>query len=651
MSGSYQVLTPATWRETAQGVPCSVLYGDVYHGAAGALAQARQIFLPGNGLPGRWRGRPAFTIAETGFGLGQNFLAAWRAWRDDPQRSARLHYLAFEAHPFALPDLRRAWGRLPADMQALADELAACWPALLPGVHRLDLQAGRVSLTLILGDIRRTARQAQACVDAFFLDGFAPRVNPDMWSLAVFKQLRRLAGAGATAATWCAAGQVRRDLRAAGFLVDKVPGFAGKREMTVAVLRPGLGQTPGPLPRQSVAVVGAGLAGAGLAQVLALRGHRVQVWDDWDVRQLPVAVRRRGAAALVPALSPDDDTRARLSRVGLQRAWAHWSGLAGDARPQPCGALVCAQSEAQAQRQRQMLARLDFPADWVRWLDAGQAGAQAGVPLPYGGLWFAQALRACPGELVAALLSSPGVQYRAGRVADLRPLPGGGWRLCDAAGAMLAEADQVVLANALGAPALLARVAGAAAGAAPSVSAQAAAASGGTAGRVEPDGSRLSAWPVLAGLTPLAGQVSLYPVPDGLSAVPRCVVSGQGYCLPPRHGWGVAGSTYRPHAADAVADAAGHADIRRQLRGWLPADAVPWLDHPAPAGWAGWRTATRDHLPVIDAVAQHPGLWLACAYGSRGLSWSALAGELLAARLDVEPWPIERELQHRIRLR
>ncbi|MGB7523101.1 MAG: tRNA (5-methylaminomethyl-2-thiouridine)(34)-methyltransferase MnmD, partial [Castellaniella sp.] len=309
-------MQPAIWHEDARGVPRSLAYGDSYHGEAGALPQARHVFLKGSGLPGRWRGRAAFTIAETGFGLGHNFLAVWRAWLDDTQRSGRLHYLAFEAHPFAVADLRRAWRRLPDDHQGLARELADCWPDLLPGVHRLELQGGRVTLTLLFGDIRRLARQADARVDAFFLDGFAPRVNPDMWSPAVFGQLRRLAVAGATVATWCSAGQVRRDLRDAGFLVDKAPGVAGKREITTAVLRPGLGAASPDPARLRVAVVGGGLAGAGVAQALAGRGHAVEVWDPQCALDVDPALRRRGAAALVPALSPDDDTRSRLSRAG-----------------------------------------------------------------------------------------------------------------------------------------------------------------------------------------------------------------------------------------------------------------------------------------------------------------------------------------------
>lgn len=619
MSDAYRILKPASWHEDARGVPCSPEYGDFYHGQAGALPQARHVFLGGNGLPGRWRGRAAFTIAETGFGLGHNFLAAWRAWLDDPGRGGRLHYLAFEAHPFAVDDLQRAWSRLPDDHRSLARELAGRWPALLPGVHRLDLQGGRVTLTLLFGDIRRLARQAEARVDAFFLDGFAPRVNPDMWSPAVFGQLRRLAAAGATAATWCSAGQVRRDLSDAGFLVDRVPGIAGKRDMTVAVLRPGLGAAPPDPARLRVAVVGGGLAGAGVAQALAGRGHEVEVWDPLCALDVDPALRRRGAAALVPALSPDDDTRSRLSRAGLARARARWLDLDEAARPQACGALVCAQSEAQAGAQRQALERLGFPEDWVRWLDAAQAGLRAGAGVPWGGLWFPDALRVCPGELIAALLGLPGVARRAAAVGALAPAEGGGWSLRDAGGRELGRADRVVLANALHARTLL-------------------------AGLVPVE--RL---PVLSGLAPIAGQVSLYP--SGDAGVPRCVLSGRGYCLPPRDGWGVAGSTYRPDAGEAVADEEGHRDILARVRGWVEAGEIPWLGRGEAAGWAGWRAATRDHLPLIGAVPDRPGLWLACAYGSRGLSWSALAGDLIGAWMDGEPVPAERELVRRIGLR
>lgn len=618
MSGSFEILSPAVWHENSRGVPCSDRYGDVYHSEAGALAQAHHVFLGGNRLPSRWRGRATFTICETGFGLGQSFLATWRAWRDDPDRCARLHYVAFEAHPFALPDLQRIWHRLPPPMWPLAGELGEHWPALLPGLHRIELAGGAVTLTLAFGRIERLARQVQASVDAFYLDGFAPRVNPAMWSPHVFGQMRRLAVAGATAASWCAAGQVRRDLRDAGFLVSRAPGFASKRDMTVAVLRPGLGQSP-PAAMDQVAVIGAGLAGAGVAQALALRGADVEIWDPapgTGSSQTP-----SGGAALIPALSPDDDTRSRLSRAGLERAWARWMTLAANARPSACGALVCAQTPGQADLQRRALDRLRFPDTWVERLEAGAAQERTSVSLPWGGLWFPEALRVSLADLLQALGTGRGVRRRVQRIEGLRKSLQG-WELLDASGRVLQVAGQVVLANGREAGPLLARV-------------------------VSP-----LLWPVLSGVTAIAGQLSLYPVPgDGGGQVPRCILAGNGYCLPPRNGWGVAGSTYRLGAQDCLADAAGHNDILARLAGWLPQGAIPWLGQGEPRAWAGWRAATRDHLPIVGQVPGMDGLWLACAYGSRGLSWSALAGDLIAAQIYGEPLPLERELIHRIRVR
>src|SRR5690606_31171847 len=214
MTGNYESLQLGRFELDEHGVPRSDRYGDVYHSASGAFGQAAHVFLGGNDLPARWRGLASFTICETGFGLGQNFLATWQAWREDPARSACLHYLAFEAHPFTRADLGAALeDRVPHPYDELARVLCHAWPAVLPGLHRLEFEGGAVTLTLAFGTVRRLARQVLARVDAFFLDGFSPRLNPEMWSPALFGQLRRLARSGATAATWCSAGQVRRDLR------------------------------------------------------------------------------------------------------------------------------------------------------------------------------------------------------------------------------------------------------------------------------------------------------------------------------------------------------------------------------------------------------------------------------------------------------
>lgn len=217
------------------GTPVSPVYGDVYHSAAGGHAQAKHVFMAGNGLPTRWQGKDRFVILETGFGLGINFLATWLAWRDDPRRCATLHFVSLEKHPFTAGDLARAHRAFP-EFAALSGELVDHWPApevLRPGEQHIPLSAGQVTLHLVLGDAIALLPALDVAVDAFYLDGFSPAKNPDLWSPELCQSLYRLAAPGAALATWSVAGAVRRALSDAGFLVEKRPGFADKRQMLV----------------------------------------------------------------------------------------------------------------------------------------------------------------------------------------------------------------------------------------------------------------------------------------------------------------------------------------------------------------------------------------------------------------------------------
>lgn len=217
------------------GTPVSPVYGDVYHSAAGGHAQARHVFMAGNGLPTRWQGKERFVILETGFGLGINFLATWLAWRNDPRRSAVLHFVSLEKHPFTADDLARAHRSLP-EFAALSGELVERWPArdsLRAGEQRIVLAAGQVTLHLVLGDAATLLPTLDVAADAFYLDGFSPAKNPALWSPELCRSLFRLAAPGATLATWSVAGAVRRALTDAGFSVEKRPGFADKRQMLV----------------------------------------------------------------------------------------------------------------------------------------------------------------------------------------------------------------------------------------------------------------------------------------------------------------------------------------------------------------------------------------------------------------------------------
>jgi len=225
----------------AVDVPYSPLYDDLYHAEGGAWAQAQHVFLAGNGLPGRWQAQPRFVIAELGFGLGNNFLATWSAWWQDAKRCDHLIFISIEKHPLRPADLARVHG-LMGDEAGLAARLLRAWPPLTPGMHTLHFEEPgshqRVSLILCLGDVADMLPALVTQVDAFYLDGFSPAKNPQMWDRELLTRLNRLAAPGSTVATWSDAPGVLDALVESGFVIERLPGLGGKPDMVRAVYKP-----------------------------------------------------------------------------------------------------------------------------------------------------------------------------------------------------------------------------------------------------------------------------------------------------------------------------------------------------------------------------------------------------------------------------
>lgn len=210
------------------GVPVARAFGDPYFSLADGLAESRYVFLAGNGLPGRFRA--GFHIAELGFGTGLNALAALAAW-EESGAAGPLRFTSFERFPMAADDMARALAAYP-EMSARAAPLL---DALAGGARRIESEA--LILELVVGDARDTLPLWQSRADAWFLDGFAPARNPELWEPQLMAEVARHTAPGGTAATYSAAGAVRRALEAAGFAVERSPGFGRKRHMTRAALR------------------------------------------------------------------------------------------------------------------------------------------------------------------------------------------------------------------------------------------------------------------------------------------------------------------------------------------------------------------------------------------------------------------------------
>lgn len=618
-------IVPARISFDAEGLPHADVFGDRYHGRIGAAEQAQHVFLRGNELPDGWAGASDFTILETGFGLGNNFLASWQAWRDDPRRSARLHYAAIDLHPPTAEDLRRCHARSP--WPALADALGQAWPPLTPGLHRLDFDDGRVQLLLAFGEVLPMLRQLDLLADAAFLDGFAPARNPAMWRAEVFQALARRLRPGARAATWSVARELKDGLRRAGFELEFVPGPGAKREMTRARFQPRhvapswrQAAAVDPVGRREAVIVGAGLAGAWAAWALARQGWQCTVLDRHPA---PAAEASGNPAGLFHAtVHADDGPHARLQRAAALlttatlRPWIAEGRLPGAVN----GLLRLAHEGEAVETLRARLGRLGLPPSFVEALDAEAASALAGLPLNRAAWHFRQAGWVAPAALVAWLLQQPGVSFRG--QADVASIhrEGRTWSLLDGHGKPLASTSCLVLAGAAQ-TALLWPAAG---------------------------------WPIGRS----RGQVSWWsPAPPG-APCPRLPLAGAGYALNLGDGGLLCGASAAPGDLEAGLREADHrfnVDRLASLTGWQADPATPWQ------GRVGWRAQTADRLPIVgavsaplgaagasmrlSAVAREPGLFAVTALGSRGLTWGPLAGQLLAAWVTGSPMPVEAALR------
>ncbi|MEL6411625.1 MAG: tRNA (5-methylaminomethyl-2-thiouridine)(34)-methyltransferase MnmD [Pseudomonadota bacterium] len=210
------------WREA--DVPVSIHFDDPYYSLENGVGETQHVFLAGNGLPQRFR--DGFHIAELGFGTGLNLLVALYAWRQSGQKG-QLQFTSFEAFPMDANEMVRAQHQF-ADLKGISSELEPFW-----GLS--DFETSELNFKLVIGDARETLPQWDGMADAWFLDGFSPAKNPELWQPDLLQNVAAHTITGGTAATYTAAGAVRRDLQVAGFEVSRIAGFGRKRHMTRAV--------------------------------------------------------------------------------------------------------------------------------------------------------------------------------------------------------------------------------------------------------------------------------------------------------------------------------------------------------------------------------------------------------------------------------
>ncbi|MGY2289979.1 bifunctional tRNA (5-methylaminomethyl-2-thiouridine)(34)-methyltransferase MnmD/FAD-dependent 5-carboxymethylaminomethyl-2-thiouridine(34) oxidoreductase MnmC [Pseudomonas sp. SDO528_S397] len=622
-----------------QGRPRSRVFDDVYFSDQSGLDETRYVFLQQNRLQERFAALPPggrLVIGETGFGTGLNFLCAWQLFAQHAVHGARLHFVSVEKYPLSHADLQRALALWP-DLKPFADQLLAQYIAIHPGFQRLVLDNGRVTLTLLIGDAREQLPQLDAQVDAWFLDGFAPAKNPDMWTAELFAELARLAAPGSTISTFTSTGWVRRLLNAAGFKMKRTPGIGHKWEIlrgeflgwpadtpAPPAIKPWFARPPAPAGERRALVIGAGLAGCASAASLAARGWQVSLLERHDGLAQEASGNPQGVLYL--KLSAHGTALSQMIVAGFghtRRLLEHlhrgvdWDG---------CGVLQLAFDAKESERQAQLAQA--FAPDLLHLLDREQAQARAGIALAHGGLFFPQGGWVYPPALCAWQAQQPGVSVLTHHdVLALRKADDQ-WQAWDG-DRLLASAPVVVLAGAA-------------------------------------EVKRFADLP----LKRIRGQISYLPQTVGSQAL-ATVVCAEGYIAPARLGEHTLGASFDFKNDDLTPTVAEHAGNLQMLQA-ISEDLVQRLQADAPdrlEGRAAFRCTSPDYLPIVGPLADSPafaeayavlrkdarhvpdtpcpwldGLYVNSGHGSRGLITAPLSAELLAAWLDDEPLPVPRSV-------
>ncbi|MEP1214916.1 MAG: bifunctional tRNA (5-methylaminomethyl-2-thiouridine)(34)-methyltransferase MnmD/FAD-dependent 5-carboxymethylaminomethyl-2-thiouridine(34) oxidoreductase MnmC [Marinobacter sp.] len=603
------------WRD---GVPCSTRFDDVYFSRDNGLEEARHVFIRHNRLADRFSEAPegsAFVIAETGFGTGLNFLAAWQAWEtSNPADNACLHFVSAERYPLDRSDLSQALSLWP-ELEEYSAQLIEHYPPPVQGTHRLVLAGGRVRLTLYFGDVLDAWRELEFQADAWFLDGFAPAKNPGMWSDAAITALRSHSRPGTTMATFTAVGEVRRLLANAGFTMSKTPGFGRKLEMLSGELpltSEGGGDYDNAAPR-SIAILGAGVAGSLLARNLADRGLDVTLIDRAVDAGTAASGNHQGALYVKLGVEFNDQAKLGLSSLLFSQRYYAQSG--GDYW-HPTGLIQLAYSDVEADRQARFTARNDYPPSVLRAVDAPEASRLAGIPLQSGGFWFPRSGWLEPGLLCRSLVSHPRIHRCFGfDVHRLTPC-NGKWHVAGN-GEQDVIADRVVICGGHLSPSLI------------------------------PLRNKFR-------FRTIRGQVS--HIPESSLNNPSVVLCGPGYINPAHKGVALTGASFDLHDHSPALSAESHRENLSMLTSMVPAalrGPAETIDPALLDGKVGFRCTTHDYQPVAGALTDAAGrilegIDLFTGLGSKGLTYAPLLAEYLADRITNQPHCLPASLARRV---
>ena len=656
------------------GTPVADHFDDVYFSNDSGIDETRHVFINGNNLHERWLAHDCahFVIAETGFGTGLNFLVVMQEFAHfraaHPQHSLKkLFFISTEKFPLAKKDMRKALNVFDS-LENEAAALSNNYPTALEGCHRRHFDEFSTTLDLWIGDVHELMPQwhspKDGLVDAWFLDGFAPSKNPDMWTDSLFTQMARLSKKDTTFATFTAAGIVKRGLNAAGFTIVKRKGFGRKRDMLTGFFNPDVSSTKrlerafqGPYyrynkeplkPNSRIIIIGSGLAATSAAFALAKRGMQITLCHDKDT--LATGASGNAQGGFYPQLHSQASIASRLQAHSFLYAAHIYKRLFSSIKQQSshvafdfCGVVQLNFNSKVAERQKKLVNNHVWPENLIKHVDAETLSHIANIPLPYDGLYIEQGGWISPPDLVRCLVEQAkqythidvkdNYTYQSHNVRTITSEKQGNEEhqcieVTFSNGEVL-SADHLILATGAGAV----------------------------------NDSAFQSLP----LRPVRGQVEAIPTQAPISQL-ATVLCHKGYMTPALNNRHALGSTYvKNDMCTEVRTQETEQNLNTHKQAMANTSIVEQLTHDGQAR-AAIRVGSPDHQPVSGMLTNFEALKpdyvdlslgkplhtakalppipisTVCCLGSRGLTTAPLMAELLASELTHEPLPLNNDL-------
>ncbi|NNP73134.1 FAD-dependent cmnm(5)s(2)U34 oxidoreductase [Acinetobacter defluvii] len=602
-------------------VPISKQFGDVYFSKDNGLFETRHVFLNGNDLSTRLADLQAFeyfTVAETGFGTGLNILALWQLWQQvRPDNHSHLHAISVEKFPLSKADLIRAlsvWDEL----KPLADQLIQQYPLPLAGCHRLSFPEERFSIDLWLGDAQDIFPiiPKTTSVNAWFLDGFAPSCNPDMWAENVLNHIVRLSDYGTSFASFSVAGVLKRGLKQHGISISRPRGFGHKREMLKAIwLKPNVqtkelttenkhetNRNQDSAPQQTefrstsqfkqrqIAIIGAGIAGLSCAWAFAERGHQVTIYDQ----SAPLAGASGNPLALLnPKLCPIEQSADHLMTLSWQYAkhyYPHFQAFRA----------ISIHQLIQKNPQEALDLIQHYPDDVL----THTAATEIDLKTEYASLHFKQAGAISPQQLCDQILAHDLIDFKVAQIEHCQKLDNAQIQLLDIDQNVLGAFDHVVVCGA------------------------------------RESQKFFSHYPRLRAIR---GQVS-WLKNTGLQLNSKQAYSFGGYCMQLDAEHLILGASFHPERDDSAVEHADHVHNYELIHTAFPDYAKSLPKIVTWQGRASVRAQTLDYFPVVGKGVDDCEIYTFSGLGSKGFLFAPLCSEILAALVLKEACPISQNL-------